>query len=494
VADYLTSEVLDVLDDKTRDFLLRTSVLDRFSAELCDAVLGSDDAASVLADLERSNLFLIAIDSHGGWYRYHHLFRELLSIELETVRPGTAKELRRRAAAWFLRHELIEEALQQTAALDDHTALANLLAAEHWRLITGGKLDVFMTWLDRLPDDELERSPVLAAAGALAAGVVAQPALRRRGLAALAEANCSALADVHDRHYVEAVVELTRAGLFDADLNALLGHAIRAVELATADVDDLAVPALSILAYTHYFRGDGASAGRVAEETVARPEAPRRPHGLVIAEALLALLESDAGHPRGAEARARNAVSLARELGLSGVSSSALAHHALGEALLAQGRTHDAERELERAETLRRAPEPRLDHAHSLLALVNARIARGRLTLAASELEAAREQVDSFADAGRLRPLAAEIAHRLEQAGADAERAVEQPTLAELQVARLLATDLSQREIAGELFVSINTVKTHTRNLYAKLGVNSREAAVRRANELELLESGDSPG
>jgi LuxR family maltose regulon positive regulatory protein len=143
---------------------------------------------------------------------------------------------------------------------------------------------------------------------------------------------------------------------------------------------------------------------------------------------------------------------------------------------------------------LRRAPEPRLDHAHSLLALVSARIARGRLALAASELDAAREQLDCFAEVGRLGPLAAEVGRQLDEAGAGAEKPVEQLTLAELQIARLLVTDLSQREIASELFVSMNTVKTHTRNLYAKLGVNSREAAVRRASALELLEGAESPG
>jgi LuxR family maltose regulon positive regulatory protein len=494
VADYLTTEVLDALDDKTRGFLLGTSVLNRFTAGLCDAVLGSDDAASVLAGLERSNLFLVALDAHGGWYRYHHLFRELLSIELTATSPDKATPYRRNAIAWLLDHGLVEEALEQTAALGDDAALADLLTAEHWRLITGGKLEVFMTWLDRLPDAEVGRLPVLAAAGALAAGLLARPASRRRRLATLAEANCSGLLDAREQRYVEAVVELTRGSLFDADLDVSMAHAIRAVELAAGDVDELAVPALATLAYTYYLRGDDASAGRVAEETVDRPDAPRRPHGLVYTEALLALLESDAGHPRAAEARARHAVALARELGLSGVSSSALAHHALGEALLAQDRTHDAERELERAETLRRSPEPRLDHTHSLLALVGARIARGRLTLAASELDAAHEQLDGFAEVGRLAPLAVEMARRLERAGAGAEKAVEQLTLSELQVARLLATDLSQREIAAELFVSMNTVKTHTRNLYAKLGVGSREAAVRRANELELLESGDSPG
>jgi LuxR family maltose regulon positive regulatory protein len=495
VADYLTSEVLDALDDKTRGFLLGTSVLTRFNATLCDAVLGSDDAASVLKDLERSNLFLVALDAHGGWYRYHHLFRELLSIELASSRPGAGAELHRRAAAWFLGHGRVEEALDHTAALDDVAELANLLAAEHLTLIRAGKNEVLMRWLDRLPDEELERVPVLAAAGGLIAGELGQATSKRKRLTELAEANFHDLADVRIRRYVESVIELTHAALFDAGLDVLMVHATRTVALAMSDPDALiAVPALATLAYTHYLRGDSGSANRIAEETIARPEAPRRPQGFVYTEALLALLESDAGHPRGAEARARNAVALARELGLSAIASSALAHHALGEALLAQARNQDAERELERAEMLRRAPEPRLDHAHTLLALVSARIARGRLTLAGSELEAAREQLDSFADVGRLGPLAADVAQLLEQAGADIDKPVEQLSLAELQVARLLATDLTQREIAGELFVSINTVKTHTRNLYAKLGVKSREAAIRRANALGLLESTDSPG
>ena len=142
----------------------------------------------------------------------------------------------------------------------------------------------------------------------------------------------------------------------------------------------------------------------------------------------------------------------------------------------------------------RRALEPRLDHAHSLLALVRARIARGRLTLAASELAAAREQLDAFIDVGRLGPLAAEVERGLDAALAGAEKAVEQPTFAELSVLRLLATDLSQRELANELFLSMNTVKTHTRSIYGKLGVNSRQDAVRRANAVGLIETTDSPG
>jgi ATP/maltotriose-dependent transcriptional regulator MalT len=493
VTDYLTSEVLDGLDEDTRRFLLGTSIFDRFTAKLCDAVLGIDNSGRILADLERSNLFLIALDSRGAWYRYHHLFRELLRIELQNTRPQVTHELNRRAAEWFLASGLVEEGLEHTAALGDDAELTRILTTEHARLMRGATIDVFVTWVERLSEAPLERNPILAAAGALAAGMVARPPSARRRLASLAEMNLHLVGE-REQLYIRTLVELTRAGLLDGDLGSSLEHATRATELARDYVGELAVPALAILAYVHYLRGDDALARTVAQEAVDRPDSAQRPHGLVHAEALLAVLECETGHPRAAEAQARRATTKADELGLSDVWSSALAHHALGQALLALGEAQDAERQLERAEMLRRAPEPRLDHAHTLLALSRARIARGRLTLAAAELDSAREQLDAFADIGRLGPLAAEVQHELDAAGTGGEKVVEQPSLAELAVLRLLATDLSQREIGDELFVSINTVKTHTRRIYAKLGVNSRQAAVRQANTLGLIETDDSPG
>ncbi len=491
VADYLTTEVLDAVDDETRSFLLRTSILDRFSATLCDAVLDTVDAARILAGIERSNLFLVALDARGAWYRYHHLFRELLRIELAGS-PVDVPELHRRAAEWFLANGLLEEAVEHAAAVGHHE-LARLLTAEHRTFILGGKTDVFVHSLEQLPEAELERSPVLAAAGALAEGIAGRPAASRLRLATIAEENRHRL-PAADQPYVEAVVSLTRAALLDTDLEVTLGHATRAVELARSSVDELVVATLGVLAYTHYLRGDAAAAREAAQEVVGRKDAEQRPHGLVIAHAVLALLECDIGHTHAAEEEARHAVAQARELELAGVWSAGIAHHALGQALLEFGRAQDAERELERAEILRRAPEPRLDHAHSLLVLAQARVARGRLALAVSELETAREQLDAFTDVGRLGPLADEVERQLDEARAGAEKLVEPPTPAELAVLRLLATDLSQREIGTELFLSMNTVKTHTRNLYGKLGVSTREGAVRRANALGLIGRSDSPG
>jgi len=485
VADYLASEVLDAVAEETRAFLLQTSIFDRFAAPTCDAVLGITSSRRVLADLERSNLFLVALHGRGDWFRYHHLFRELLRLELFNTSPEIVPELHKRAADWFHANGFVEEALVHAAAVGPDE-LGRLLAAEHLKLIRAGKVDVLSHFLGLLSDEELGRHPVAAAAGVIAAGDTDREIGRRRQLAAIAEANLENVPEAEQR-YVEFVVALGRSSFVDDELDMIVGQATRALELAQEHVHGLVVIAFAVLGYAHYLRGDAAAARACVDEATAVPDAPRQLHGYIYARALLALLECDEGRPQLAEAQARDTVFKTRDLGLAGTWSAGLAHHALGQALLELGRPQEAERELERAEVLRRAPEPRLDHVHSLLVLAQARIARGRLELAASELQGARERLDAFVDTGRLGRLVRDVELQLDEAHAGSPKAIEPPTPAELAVLRLLATDLSQREIGGELFLSMNTVKTHARNIYAKLGVSSREDAVRRANALGLI-------
>lgn len=116
------------------------------------------------------------------------------------------------------------------------------------------------------------------------------------------------------------------------------------------------------------------------------------------------------------------------------------------------------------------------------------------MELAAADLDRARRGLEGFVDAGALPELAAKVAASLEKARATAAVVFEAPSEAELNVLRLLATDLTQREIGARLFLSLNTVKTHSRTLYRKLGVTSREAAVTRATALGLLDGDGSPG
>ena len=184
VGDYLADEVLTALAPEVRDFLVRTSVLGRFTPELCDAVLGREDSVAVLADLAHSNMFLVALDSRGEWYRYHHLFGEVLQLELG---GEAARELRRRAAAWCNTHGLAEEAIEYAGAAGDAEMVAELLIERHLEFIWGGRLRQFLGWVHWLPAELLVQHPVLPGAGAVAAALLAAPELEVQQLLAVAE-------------------------------------------------------------------------------------------------------------------------------------------------------------------------------------------------------------------------------------------------------------------------------------------------------------------
>ena len=114
--DFLVTEVLEAHDPPVQALMLRTSVLERLSGPLCDAVLEQQDSAAMLDALSRTNLFLVPLDDEGGWYRFHHLFAQLLRVELERREPGLAPALHRRAYAWHRDHGTTDEAIQHAIA------------------------------------------------------------------------------------------------------------------------------------------------------------------------------------------------------------------------------------------------------------------------------------------------------------------------------------------------------------------------------------------
>ena len=228
VADYLTAEVLTALPPETRDFLVRTSVLGRFTPELCDAVLGREDSAALLSELARSNMFLVALDARGEWYRYHHLFGELLQLELGRE---AARELRRRAAAWCRAHGLVEDAIEYAAAAGDAEMVAELLVETHLEFIWGGRIGQFLGWVRWLPSELLVEHPLLPAAAA-AAALLARPEVEVQRLLAVAERARRERPQLWSP-YVEAVVEVTRAEVIErGDVGAAVEHARRAVAAA----------------------------------------------------------------------------------------------------------------------------------------------------------------------------------------------------------------------------------------------------------------------
>jgi LuxR family maltose regulon positive regulatory protein len=162
LAGYLVSEVLEQQPAELRSFLLRTCIVDELSGELADALTGRDDGERTLARLERANAFVVALGSRREWYRYHPLFAELLRYELRREAPQEVTELRRRAARWYAEHEFPVEAIQQSAAMQDWSSTADLIAEHGFGRFLRGQEAVVRDLLDRLPTDAVRGHPELA--------------------------------------------------------------------------------------------------------------------------------------------------------------------------------------------------------------------------------------------------------------------------------------------------------------------------------------------
>jgi LuxR family maltose regulon positive regulatory protein len=490
VVDYLTGEVLDALDGDTRRFLLESSIFGRFTAQLCDAVLDRSDSAERLRDIEQSNGFLIRLDAPGDWFRYHHLFGELLQLELASVDAAASARLHLAASDWSREHALVEDALEHAFAAGEHRRVAEILAAEHLALLRTGQSATLLHWCGALPDELLLEFPDLPAAAAIATGLAGRSGLERRRFVAMAERARDERPEQWDPYH-EAALGIAKTTRVEHDLGEAIELGRRAVEVARSGVAEAAVPALANLAFLLFLDGDLTEARALTEETLERPEVTARPHGFVYALATRSLIEAETGEPSSAEEEARRAIAEAEAAGVAGVASGGVARVALAVALAAQGRLSEAEREALLGEGLRRNPEPEATHLHALLVLASIRARRGRLTRAAADVAAVRRGLARLSDAGRLPELADAIDGII--GAADTTPVDGVPSAAELGVLQLLATDLTQREIGAKLFLSVNTVKTHTRSLYRKLGASSREEAVNRAAALGLLD-GDSPG
>ena len=174
VLDYLLEEVLDQQPTRIEDFLLKTSLLERISAPLCDAVTGESGSQTVLTQLDRANLFLIPLDDERRWYRYHHLFADLLRSRLEQTKRDQIPALHRRASAWYEQNGLIAEAVSHMVAAGDIEQVAELVEGNALAMMDRGELKTLAGWLDVLPEDVVRSRPWLCIAQAWVLAYVGQ--------------------------------------------------------------------------------------------------------------------------------------------------------------------------------------------------------------------------------------------------------------------------------------------------------------------------------
>jgi LuxR family transcriptional regulator, maltose regulon positive regulatory protein len=270
----------------------------------------------------------------------------------------------------------------------------------------------------------------------------------------------------------------------------------RAVELATGDAEEVVSGALAAHARALYFAGELDRASAVASRCLEHAEAARRAPSAIHARATLALVGVERGRLVAARAQAEHAREVAGGIGTGRSWLDANASAAVGSVLLAEGRPAEAEQELAAAGKLFAGEVASVHQAWLLVLLARARIHRGRIQEAGETLASALQVIEDLPDVGVVAALASEVERELDDARERAASGalLDAPSPAELSVLRLLETDLSVREIGLRLFLSSNTIRSHMRSLYRKLGVHTRGDAVVRATALGLLDDASSHG
>lgn len=488
IVDYLAAEVLGEQPEADLEFLLHTSVLDRFCAPLCEAVTGAQDGRASLDRIERANYFLIPLDPRHEWYRYHHLFGELLRHELERREPRRAAELHDRAGRWFLDAGMVSEAIGHLTAAGE-LDLASELIDNNWLAFTNaGQRETVARWMDQLPRGYIVSDGRLCLAQARTALTVGErnDVLRWVDLATQAPTN-----NPGDDAELGEELTVVRAAAWQ-----LLGDMRQAEQLAgrLAPLDGSSIwHSLAACLLATSARAFDANDDAQALFDTALRLGSRSPNFIVsmIALGRLALIAADRGDWRGCRARVDAAFDVLRANGLEEYWICSSAHVARGRLFHHDRRPTDARAELERAVSLARRGAGLVEWSYALTTLAELlrelgdRRAARELALEARELLSRAPEPGTLAlrQVGQL-----ESALRLVVDVSGARPVViDEMTAREQAVLELFPTGLSAREIGDELGISRDTVKTHTKRIYQKLGVASRRDAVARGRALGLL-------
>jgi LuxR family transcriptional regulator, maltose regulon positive regulatory protein len=407
VAEYLLAEVLERQSEQVRRLLLRTSILERVSGPLADALTGGSGGERTLQELEETNAFVVTLDAARSWFRYHHLFADLLRLELRRTAPDEVTALHRAATSWFAGHGHPVEAVRHAQAAQDWS-LASHLLADHWPgLQLSGQAATVHELLAGFPAEAAAtyaELAVLIAADELAQGSL-ETAERYLGLAARASATVPASRN----EQLLVLLEMVRLLLARQRGNPpAVAEEARRLQ-AIADAPDTALPGLSeelrglaliSLGITEVWAAQFEEAERHLEHGVALARRIGRPFLEFSGLAHQAVIETYRSFARAAE-RSKQAIELARRHGWTDEPTAGTAYVMLGAVLAWQGRAEEAEPWVQRAERTVR-PETELaagmlvHHVRGVLELV-----RGRYQDALAAFRAA-EQLAGYLSAPHL--------------------------------------------------------------------------------------------
>jgi LuxR family maltose regulon positive regulatory protein len=488
VSEYMESEFLDRISRRRRAFLTRTAVLERMSGSLCDAVLEEAGSAGVLAELVRSNLLLVPLDRRGEWYRYHHLFRDMLLAELHRLEPGLIPALYRRAAPWHERNGEPGEAVEYWMQAGEADAAARLVGTLAFPAFQQGMVATVERWFGWLDDHAPGGDyPAVAVLAAMIFALTGKPGEAERW-AKVAEQGTAAASLPDGSPSIEPWLALLRALLCRDGAEQMRADAELAARTMAAG-SFWRTAATLYLAMAHLMAGDPDRADALFQDAAAGGRASGAAVGPCVALAERSLLAMAGGAWEAGERHLSDAWSLARDANLADYPPVTILHAAAARIALHQADRPRAMAELTSAQRLR----PGLTYALPHLA-VQARIELARCHLALSDVAAARvllqevtEVLSRRSGLGIFAKQAEDLRAELAQARGSFALGASALTAAELRLLPMLPTHLSFPQIAGEVFLSPNTVKSQAMSIYHKLGASSRSEAVTRSRDLGLL-------
>jgi ATP/maltotriose-dependent transcriptional regulator MalT len=495
IVSYLCEEVLDIQAPRIREFLLVTSVLNRMCAPLCDALTRRADGEELIGDIHRANLFLMPLDDERRWFRYHHLFGDLLQHELRLHDPGQPAVLHKRAAEWYAANGDAAEAIRHAIVSGDFS-LCRRLIAEHWRQpFNAGQPVTVRMWLDALPPEVVATDASLSAARAWTALDLGR---LEEASAALDAAEVSGRPDAH--------LAVLRALLMykSGDVGGA-GRRLGDIPPGAPGTDDPFVATVHRLVqgFSWMWLGDFGRARELLAEAARRAEADGNRLAYIYAQGCRALMAVDHGDFTLADSLVLGAEAVIGRT-LSDLHFVAMFPRLAAARLAARrGEWSSAVQAAAAAVELGRRGAGRVELAAALLTAAAASRtcpppvpARGRDGLSAGNgqggdphayLAEARGILRHCPDPGPV--VAGWLAdeQRAESVQARQDGLIEPLTDRELTILRLLPAPTPQREIASALFVTPNTLRTHLRAIYRKLGAESRDDAVIRARERGLI-------
>ncbi len=306
LVDYLVEEVLAHQPEPVREFLLCSAVLDRLTGPLCDAVVGRDDGRDMLTTLERANLFLVPLDDQREWFRYHHLFADVLRARLLAERPDLVPQLHQRASRWYEAHDFAEEAIRHALASRDFDRTVALMELAVPAIRRHRHEAMLLGWLKVLPDDAVRSSPVLSVfygyllmiSGDLD-GFEARLDDADRALAGVPQGAAPPWAETDELRTLPATIAVYRASVAQArgDVAGTAQHARRALELAGPGDHLARGGAAGFLGLAAWARGDVSSALKTFAQAVASLHAAGNLVDELSSTLMLADMWLAAGHP-----------------------------------------------------------------------------------------------------------------------------------------------------------------------------------------------------